>query len=97
MPLGGQDERPVIEALERNKKVLRQEVARRRAGSAPDPRCRRGSAPRRGRAARVRPRAAGAASAYVMPLGGQDERPVIEALERNKKVLRQEVARRVAP
>ncbi|KMO18246.1 ribosome-binding factor A [Methylobacterium platani JCM 14648] len=36
------------------------------------------------------------ATAYVMPLGGQDERPVIEALERNKKVLRQEVARRVA-
>ncbi|WP_288587879.1 30S ribosome-binding factor RbfA [uncultured Methylobacterium sp.] len=35
------------------------------------------------------------ATAYVMPLGGQDERPVIEALERNKKVLRQEVARRV--
>jgi ribosome-binding factor A len=35
------------------------------------------------------------ATAYVMPLGGQDERPVIEALDRNKKVLRQEVARRV--
>ena len=35
------------------------------------------------------------ATAYIMPLGGQDERPVIEALERNKKVLRQEVARRV--
>ena len=35
------------------------------------------------------------ATAYVMPLGGRDERPVIEALERNRKVLRQEVARRV--
>ncbi|HEY0352272.1 MAG TPA: 30S ribosome-binding factor RbfA [Enterovirga sp.] len=35
------------------------------------------------------------ATAYITPLGGQDERPVIEALERNKKVLRQEVARRV--
>ena len=35
------------------------------------------------------------ATAYIMPLGGQDERPVIEALERTKKVLRQEVARRV--
>ena len=35
------------------------------------------------------------ATAYVMPLGGQDERPVIDALDRNKKVLRQEVARRV--
>jgi ribosome-binding factor A len=30
-----------------------------------------------------------------MPLGGADERPVIEALDRNKKVLRTEVARRV--
>ena len=35
------------------------------------------------------------ATAYIMPLGGQDEKPVIAALERNKKVLRQEVARRV--
>jgi len=35
------------------------------------------------------------ATAYIMPLGGQDERPVIAALERNKKLLRQEVARRV--
>ncbi|MCE4226138.1 30S ribosome-binding factor RbfA [Methylobacterium sp. C25] len=35
------------------------------------------------------------ATAYVMPLGGQDETPVIQALERNKKILRQEVARRV--
>ena len=35
------------------------------------------------------------ATAYVMPLGGRDERPVLDALERNRKVLRQEVARRV--
>jgi ribosome-binding factor A len=35
------------------------------------------------------------ATAYVMPLGGKDEKAVIKALDRNKKVLRQEVARRV--
>lgn len=35
------------------------------------------------------------ATAYVMPLGGGDEKAVIAALERNKKPLRQEVARRV--
>ncbi|HZH11579.1 MAG TPA: 30S ribosome-binding factor RbfA [Microvirga sp.] len=35
------------------------------------------------------------ATAYVMPLGGKDEDAVIKALEKNKKVLRQEVARRV--
>lgn len=35
------------------------------------------------------------ATAYVMPLGGLNEAPVIAALERNKKALRQEVARRV--
>lgn len=35
------------------------------------------------------------ATAYVMPLGGGDEAPVIAALERNKKTLRHEVARRV--
>lgn len=35
------------------------------------------------------------ATAYVMPLGGKDEAVVIKALDRNKKVLRQEVARRV--
>ena len=35
------------------------------------------------------------ATAYIMPLGGADEKPVLEALERNKKMLRQEVARRV--
>ncbi len=35
------------------------------------------------------------ATAYVMPLGGRDEDAVIKALDKNKKVLRQEVARRV--
>ena len=35
------------------------------------------------------------ATAYVMPLGGRDEDAVLKALEKNKKVLRQEVARRV--
>jgi ribosome-binding factor A len=35
------------------------------------------------------------ATAYVMPLGGKDETAVLKALDRNKKVLRQEVARRV--
>jgi len=35
------------------------------------------------------------ATAYVMPLGGKDEDAVIRALEKNKKHLRQEVARRV--
>ena len=35
------------------------------------------------------------ATAYIMPLGGLNEAPVIAALERNKKALRQEVARRV--
>ncbi len=35
------------------------------------------------------------ATAYVMPLGGADERPVIEALDRNKKALRTAVAHRV--
>jgi ribosome-binding factor A len=35
------------------------------------------------------------ATAYVMPLGGKDEAAVIRALDRNKKVLRHEVARRV--
>jgi ribosome-binding factor A len=35
------------------------------------------------------------ATAYVMPLGGQDEREVLAALDRNRKLLRQEVARRV--
>jgi ribosome-binding factor A len=35
------------------------------------------------------------ATAYVMPLGGRDERAVLEALNRNRKALRTEVARRV--
>lgn len=35
------------------------------------------------------------ATAYIMPLGGLDEPLVIAALERNKKAIRQEVARRV--
>src|SRR3712207_1954402 len=35
------------------------------------------------------------ATAYVMPLGGKDEDAVIKALEKHKKVLRQEVARRM--
>ena len=35
------------------------------------------------------------ATAYVMPLGGRDEKPVIEALNRNRKILRAEVAQRV--
>ena len=35
------------------------------------------------------------ATAYVMPLGGKDESAVVAALERNRKILRQEVARRV--
>jgi ribosome-binding factor A len=35
------------------------------------------------------------ATAYIMPLGGADERPVLDALDRNKKVLRTEVAHRV--
>ena len=36
------------------------------------------------------------ATAYVMPLGGRDVAPVLEALERNRKVLRTEIAHRVA-
>ena len=36
------------------------------------------------------------ATAYVMPLGGRDEDAVIKALEKNKVMLRKEVARRVA-
>jgi ribosome-binding factor A len=35
------------------------------------------------------------ATAYVMPLGGRDAKDVMAALERNKKFLRGEVARRV--
>ncbi len=35
------------------------------------------------------------ATIYVMPLGGRDAKPVIEALERNKKYLRGEIAHRI--
>ncbi len=35
------------------------------------------------------------ATAYVMPLGGEGEREVLAALERNRKTLRHEVARRI--
>src|SRR5215510_9982206 len=35
------------------------------------------------------------ATIYVMPLGGRDQTEVIAALERNKKFMRAEIARRV--
>jgi ribosome-binding factor A len=35
------------------------------------------------------------ATIYVMPLGGHDEEEVLEALDRNKKYVRGEIARRV--
>jgi ribosome-binding factor A len=35
------------------------------------------------------------ATIYVMPLGGQDEKAVLDALERNKRFLRGEIAHRV--
>ena len=35
------------------------------------------------------------ATVYVMPLGGRDAEPVLEALERNKRYLRGEIAHRV--
>lgn len=35
------------------------------------------------------------ATAYVMPLGGEDVSPVIDALERNKRFIRGEIARTV--
>ena len=35
------------------------------------------------------------ATAYVMPLGGKDTAPVLEALNRNRKFLRAEVAQRI--
>jgi ribosome-binding factor A len=35
------------------------------------------------------------ATIYVMPLGGKDGRAVLDALERNKKFLRGEIAHRV--
>jgi ribosome-binding factor A len=35
------------------------------------------------------------ATIYIMPLGGRDEKPVLEALDRNKRYVRGEIARRV--
>ena len=35
------------------------------------------------------------ATIYIMPLGGRDQKPVLEALERNKRFVRGEIARRV--
>lgn len=35
------------------------------------------------------------ATAYVIPLGGKDAKPVLAALERNRKAIRAEVARRI--
>jgi len=35
------------------------------------------------------------ATIYVMPLGGRDEKAVLDALERNKRYMRGEIARRV--
>jgi len=35
------------------------------------------------------------ATIYVMPLGGHDEKAVLEALDRNKRYVRGEIARRV--
>jgi ribosome-binding factor A len=35
------------------------------------------------------------ATIYVVPLGGRDEQKVVEALERNKRYVRGEIARRV--
>ena len=35
------------------------------------------------------------ATIYVMPLGGRDEKQVLDALERNKRYLRGEIGRRV--
>ena len=36
------------------------------------------------------------ATAYVMPLGGRDVKAVVEALDRNRKMLRGEVAHRIS-
>ncbi|MFY9838013.1 MAG: 30S ribosome-binding factor RbfA [Xanthobacteraceae bacterium] len=33
---------------------------------------------------------------YIMPLGGRDEKEVLDALERNKRYMRGEIARRVS-
>ena len=35
------------------------------------------------------------ATVYVMPMGGRDVKPVLDAFERNKKMLRAEIARRI--
>ena len=35
------------------------------------------------------------ATVYILPLGGRDEKEVLDALERNKRYMRGEVARRV--
>jgi ribosome-binding factor A len=35
------------------------------------------------------------ATIYIMPLGGRDAKPVLEALERNKRYVRGEIGRRV--
>jgi len=35
------------------------------------------------------------ATIYIMPLGGRDEKKVLDALERNKRYMRGEIARRV--
>jgi ribosome-binding factor A len=35
------------------------------------------------------------ATAYVMPLGGKDVAPVLEALERNRRFIKGEVAQRI--
>ncbi len=35
------------------------------------------------------------ATVYIMPLGGKDEQEVVQALERNRRFLRGEIARRV--
>jgi ribosome-binding factor A len=35
------------------------------------------------------------ATIYIMPLGGRDEKEVLEALDRNKKYVRGEISRRV--
>ncbi len=35
------------------------------------------------------------ATIYIMPLGGRDENAVLEALDRNKRFVRGEIARRV--
>lgn len=35
------------------------------------------------------------ATAYIIPLGGKDAKPVLAALDRNRKVIRAEIAKRV--